>query len=120
MLNNACNKIYFDYPKNSNTFAVKIKSYIDSKYMDINNLKDFAMQNNKSKSLVSSTFKSEYGISPKKYLNNLRVQEAIYRLVLRGKDEKVVDIAYDVGFKDLSRFNKQFKLFTRNTPRDMK
>jgi AraC-like DNA-binding protein len=48
------------------------------------------------------------------YLLQRRLQEAMLRL--RGSDDKVLAIALDCGFRDLSYFNRQFKSRVGMTP----
>ncbi len=52
-------------------------------------------------------FKEVYGVSPKVYVDSLRLQEA-QRLLLET-DNRIIDIAYSVGFKSLATFNRFFK-----------
>ncbi|MBI2519959.1 MAG: helix-turn-helix transcriptional regulator [Bdellovibrio sp.] len=59
-------------------------------------------------------FKEKTGMTPVRYLNSLRVDIAKQKLQARARS--VIDIAADVGFTDLSAFNKAFKRHTGMSP----
>ncbi len=52
-------------------------------------------------------FKANIGISPTRYLQNLRIEKAKELIKARNA---FTDIAYDTGFFDQSHFNKYFKI----------
>jgi len=52
-------------------------------------------------------FKANIGISPMRYLQNLRIEKAKEYIKVR---KGLTDIAYDTGFFDQSHFNKYFKI----------
>jgi len=52
------------------------------------------------------TFKSLTGVTPHQYVLRVRLREAAWRLA--GGTEKVVDVALDTGFGDISNFNRAF------------
>lgn len=59
-------------------------------------------------------FRKFTGMSPKKFLNKLRLERA--KLLLRDTDRIVSDVAGEVGFEDLSNFIRYFKKYTGYTP----
>ncbi|MFS8611235.1 MAG: bifunctional transcriptional activator/DNA repair enzyme AdaA [Planifilum fulgidum] len=59
-------------------------------------------------------FKKETGISPKQYLNRIRVQQA--KRLLMDEEQNVTEICYTVGFSDLSRFYQVFREATGSSP----
>jgi AraC-like DNA-binding protein len=59
-------------------------------------------------------FKRELGITPNVYLNLLRVEEAIERLV--ATDRPVTEIAYELGFPCQSSFTRFFTTHVGPTP----
>lgn len=63
---------------------------------------------------LSDIFKDEYGMTPKAYADHLRLEEA--KRLLSATDEKIIDIAYSVGFGSLSAFYKFFKKEMHSTP----
>ncbi len=52
-------------------------------------------------------FKECYGISPKKYLINLRLNEACR--LLDNTRKTVLEIAFECGFENIANFNRRFK-----------
>ena len=50
------------------------------------------------------------------YINNYRVEEAKCLLKTRGKKTKIISVAFDAGFNNLSTFNVAFKAMTNLTP----
>jgi len=53
------------------------------------------------------TFERLTGITPHQYVRRARLREAASRLA--AEREKVLDIAYDCGFGDVSNFNRAFR-----------
>lgn len=62
------------------------------------------------------TFTSVYGISPMKYLQNLRLDKA--KAMLASDYGSITQIAESVGYSNLYHFSKMFKLYTGVCPRD--
>jgi AraC-like DNA-binding protein len=60
------------------------------------------------------TFRSKTGITPIQYLNRLRVDVAKQKL--QAGAQAVTEIAFDVGFADLSTFNKAFQRHSGMSP----
>ncbi len=63
---------------------------------------------------LADIFKDEYGMTPKAYADNLRLEEAKHLLL--DTDNKVIDIAYSVGFGSVSAFYSFFKKAVGVTP----
>ena len=63
---------------------------------------------------MTDVFKQEYGVTPKEYADSLRLRTA--KEMLAGSPEKVIDVAYQVGFSSLAAFNRFFKQQTGQTP----
>jgi AraC-like DNA-binding protein len=59
-------------------------------------------------------FKQEMGITPQKYINQKKMEQA--QLLLVTGDSAVKNIAYDLGIEDYSYFNRLFKKHTGTTP----
>jgi AraC-like DNA-binding protein len=53
------------------------------------------------------TFEQVTGVTPHQYLRRLRLREAAVRLVTER--QRIVDIALDCGFGDVSNFNHAFR-----------
>lgn len=59
-------------------------------------------------------FKKRFGMGPIQYLMNLRIKNSM--LLLNSSNKSITLIAFSLGFKGLSEFNKQFKKATGLTP----
>ena len=61
------------------------------------------------------TFQRLTGVTPHQYVLRARLRQAALRLVSSG--DKIVDVALDCGFGDLSNFNRAFRAEFRLSPR---
>lgn len=52
-------------------------------------------------------FKAAYGLTPKAYLDRLKLREA--KRLLRETEKQVIDVGVAVGFGSLATFNRFFK-----------
>lgn len=59
-------------------------------------------------------FKSVYGISPRKYLSELKLHEA--KVLIQQSHLSLSDIAERLGYSHLSHFSRQFKRWTGMSP----
>jgi AraC-like DNA-binding protein len=72
-----------------------------------------------SRTKINDILKSELGFTFTGYLNKLRLTEAT-RLLAQEEDANIAEIAYSVGYKTVSYFNKLFKEEYRCTPKTYK
>lgn len=61
-------------------------------------------------------FQAHTGCSFGDYVNNLRIERA--RALLSDTDEKIIEIAYSVGFENLRTFNRVFRKKMKMTPQE--
>ena len=93
-------------------------------YIDTNTTRDIdlvciAKEIGLSPNYLSSKFKKVTGTSIKEYIIANRINEA--KKKLREEPEtKIISVAYEAGFKDLSHFNHTFKKVTGYTPTEYK
>lgn len=60
---------------------------------------------------------AELGTTPRAFIQNRRLEMAARRLEREGADVTVTDVAYDVGFNDLSSFCRAFRKRFEMSPR---
>ena len=53
------------------------------------------------------------------FLNDIRISHA-RKLLMESDDQTIAEIAYQCGYKNLSNFNKLFKIKTKLTPKEYK
>lgn len=101
--------------------SLKIKELIriSAKYIDNNFERDISLGDVSkfvflSPSYFTRAFKEEMGLSPISYLLKVRVERA--KELLRDTDQKISDIALNVGFSNQQRFNEIFKKYTGAAP----
>lgn len=59
-------------------------------------------------------FKKIMGKTPIEYLNHYRIEQAAR--IIKNEDRKIINVALDVGFENLSYFIKKFKQYKKCTP----
>lgn len=83
------------------------------------NLEAMASEIGVSRTKINDILKSELGFTFTGYLNKLRLTEAA-RLLAKVDEANIAEIAYSVGYKNVSYFNKLFKEEYRCTPKTYK
>jgi AraC-like DNA-binding protein len=91
----------------------KAKSLIASNYRADVAIGDIARKLGVSHAHLTRQFKHDYGLTPVGYRHRLRVSEAVGRL---SQGEKILDIGFDVGFNDTTRFYDDFRKVTGTSP----
>ncbi len=96
----------------------QLRSFLDHNYAGQHTLGSLAKQARCSRTYLCRAFKAYTGKRVFDYLIERRLQAAMLRL--RGGNEKVLAIALDCGFNDLSYFNRKFKQLVGMTPTQMR
>jgi len=94
----------------------KAIQYLKNNYNSEIKLEDLAMKSFISKNYFSKLFKEITGINFSDYVQHIRIDEACN--LLKNTDMKVIDVALQVGFKDIKFFYEVFKKITGKTPGD--
>lgn len=89
-------------------------AYIRDHYMQRINISDMAKVANMSPNYFCHYFKSLSKMTPVEYLNNFRMNRAAD--LLRQTDKKITAVSLDIGFYNISYFNKLFKQAKGCTP----
>lgn len=83
-----------------------MKNYAKEMYCDGILLKELAITYQKNEKYIGRLFKKETGVSFNEYCMELRLEKA--ENLLRTSDDKIIDIAMECGFNNISYFNRVF------------
>ena len=102
----------FSESKNDNHVEI-IKNYIQSNYMRRMTILEISKIVNLDRHYLTRLFKARTNTTPKEYLTEIRLSEAI-RLLKNG--HSVTDTCYMVGYEDIFTFSKAFKKHFGHSP----
>ncbi len=94
--------------------ALEVKKKIEEAYRVQCNLSEKLNEVGMSDRRLTDVFKEEYGMTPKAYADSLRLNAA--KQLLLHSNERIIDVAYSVGFSSLSAFHNFFKKTLGVTP----
>lgn len=77
-------------------------------------LQTLANEYGRSRESIIRIFSKHFGITPKSFINNARIEKA---KVLLRESGNIADIAAEIGFSDQSQFHRAFVAYTASTPR---
>lgn len=106
-----------EYNAHPSGSGAKIKGLLDRCYDSSISIGEIARKLKSNPSTIGRVFRREFGVTPLKYCNHLRLTDSSFSLF---EGQPVSRVFLDVGFEDLSRFNKQFKRLTGVSPRKFK
>jgi CheY-like chemotaxis protein len=92
--------------------------FIHEHYDEQISRRDLAQLVNISEDYLTFCFRQELGISPIKYLQRFRVNQA--KLLLKASNKSITDIAFEVGFLDSGYFSRIFHRETGVSPGDFR
>lgn len=92
----------------SDELAGQIARYLSKNYLNVSSLEDVCSEFHYSKNYIINIFKSEYGMTPFEYINDLKIKRAMY--LLEVTSGSIEDIARESGFNHYSHF---YRLFMR-------
>jgi AraC-like DNA-binding protein len=92
-----------------------VRTFIDQHFREPVSLAKLARVAGLSPTYLCRAFRTYAGKSLFTYILERRIQAAMLRL--RQTDEKVIQIAHEVGFNDLSHFNRCFTRLCAHSPR---
>jgi len=93
---------------NRHNTAKDVATFLSKNYHCDIKIDEVAEMFNYSRNHLYALFKKEYGVSPKEYLVNLRIEKAKQLLTDSGIDFTVKEISFAVGFHDPFYFSKLF------------
>lgn len=120
LLKRSTGEVFVSRQSSASGIAEKIKRAIDQNYRAHKSLKEIARDLRLSPSLLTSYFKRSFYITPNCYRKYLRLKSSSLQILHEGENLNLSEIAFENGYGDISRFNKQFKAFTGTTPLHLK
>lgn len=94
-------------PPQTSAVVKYVVAYLQQNYQRAISRQEVAAAVSVSKDYLSHIFQQELGLSPWEYLNRYRIQQA--KALLSNSRTSITDIAAQVGFDDLSYFNRVFR-----------
>jgi two-component system response regulator YesN len=104
------------FSSNYSEYTKKAMSYILKNYAKNISLNDAAEHIGINSSYLSRIFKEDCGVGFVEYLNSTRVEFA--KKAIEAGNEKLKDIAVNVGFNNYTYFTKVFKSILKMTPQE--
>ena len=98
--------------------VVESADYIRGHYAEEFDLNDLASGCGLNATYFCKAFKDHTGMTVFEFINNIRIQKAC--LLLKSTEMPVIDVAYGVGYNNISFFNRYFKKVTGESPRDFR
>lgn len=84
----------------------EIEREVRENYAENLTLRELSQKYYVNSAYLGQLFRKKYGISFKEYLNNYRMEQAAQKLL--RTDDKIYQIAQEVGYKDLDYFINRF------------
>lgn len=100
--------------ENDVELAFKVRNYLLKDIANSPSLDCISKEFGRSEETLIRNFKRRFGITPKSFLNNNRVERAKFLLKC---GMSIVDAATEVGFSDQSQLHRAFVSYTASTPR---
>lgn len=119
-INNSIKEVQKNFSKGSENIesTKKVMEYINKNYSNEISINDLAKIANLSKYHFIRTFGATTGVSPIKYINMVRINEAAN--LLQSGYSNITEVANKCGFDNVSYFIKTFKIYKRETPYNYK
>lgn len=103
-------------PAYNNVIMESAMKYLHENYVGNINLDILARKSFFSKNYFCKVFKNYTGMNVYEFVHKLRIERACK--MLKSTDERVVDIALEVGYSDYKSFSTNFKKITGITPHE--
>lgn len=94
------------------------RRHIDQKFREKLSLPDVARVVNMSANYFSEKFKEATGLNFVEYVARTRIEKA--RNLLLNPNQRVSEVAFDIGFQSLSQFNRTFKRIVGQSPSEFR
>ena len=95
-----------------------IIDFINERYSDNLTLNEIARQSELNPSYLSRAFREATGMALFEYINRIRIHKSC--MLLKQTSMSIIEIAYSVGYNNISHFNRYFRKTMRMSPRQYK
>ena len=92
-----------------------IKTFIENNFDKPLKIEDYAYLTGRSVSTFRKDFKEQFHTTPKKWLKENRIKKAVH--LLEEQERSITQLAYDVGYENISYFIKEFKAQVGHSPK---
>lgn len=99
-----------------NALIDQVIDYLNRNYTETISLKDLSEKYNINGAYLSSRFKKKTGMALFEYINHIRIQKTC--LLLKRSRQSIIEIAYSVGYNNISFFNRYFRKIMQMSPRE--
>jgi len=96
----------------------RVREFVAASYCEPISLEEVAEIATMEKTYFSHFFHQKIGVTFSVWLQYVRIKKALE--LLKTRDRTITEVAFEVGFNELSTFQKAFKRWTSLTPRDFK
>jgi AraC-like DNA-binding protein len=96
----------------------RARRHIDQKFREELSLPDVARVVNMSANYFSEKFKEATGLNFVEYVARTRIEKA--RNLLLNPNQRISEVAFEVGFQSLSQFNRAFKKIVGQSPSEFR
>jgi AraC-like DNA-binding protein len=96
----------------------EVEGYIRDRYAEELSLPEIASNFGLNPSYFSRLFTSRTGMHVFEYLNSIRIHKSC--LLLKRSSLSILEIAFSVGYNNLSHFNRYFRRITGMSPREFR
>ncbi len=96
----------------------KISEFINERYSDDLTLNGIAGHFGLNPSYLSRIFRQATGTALFEYINKIRIQKSC--MLLKKTSMTIIEIAYSVGYNNISHFNRYFRKIMKMSPRQYK
>ena len=97
------------------SLASQIKFFLDTKYMENLRIESLAEHFGVHPNHFSRLFREAYGMSPKQYLQKMKMEKSA--MMLETTDMPIALVSESLGFEDQHGFSKSFKKYWGTSPR---
>lgn len=104
--------------KKTSKYVLKMIDHVNENYKEKITIQDLVDKLEVSSTFLNNEFKKETTYTFNDYVNRYRINKAI--ILMKECDEKIYNIATEVGFKDYRYFINVFKKYTNCTPTEFR